>query len=104
MCLGRDPLAHRAELFDESNVVPLDVQCNIHTSHMVYQGLDKSSTECINGTFSRVSSVSDRLTGPNINQELYVPKCRTDCCIEIYGLKGHIITMKSVWKSGNPRL
>ena len=78
VCLQRDRLTHRSDLFAESNVTPLDVQRKLHTCEIVYSGLNELSTPFINNAFSRVSENSERVTRSSIRNELYIHKYRLD--------------------------
>ena len=59
VCLQKDRLTHRSDLFAESKVVPLDVQRKLHTCEVVYKGINGKSTPFVNNAFSRVSDMSE---------------------------------------------
>ena len=69
---------HKAELFSQADVFPLDVHRKMHTASFVYQGLNEQSTSFVNGCLSRVSNVSARMTRSRIENKLYIPRCRTE--------------------------
>ena len=78
-CLKRGPMSHRADLFEDSGVLPLDVQRKIHTAHFVNRGLNQESTTYLNDMFTRTASVMERVTRSTIQDKMYIPKCRSQC-------------------------
>ena len=90
-CLHRGPLSHRADLFSDSGVLPLDVQRKVHTSHFVNRALNQESTTYLNDLYTRASSVTERMTCSTIQGKLYIPKCRTQCASDNIRVRGENI-------------
>ena len=78
-CLQRGPMSHRADLLQDSGILPLDVQRKMHTSHFVNRVLNQESTSYLNNMYTRTSSVTERITQSTIQDKLYIPKCKTQC-------------------------
>ena len=72
-------MAHRADLFADSEVLPLDIQRKVHCSHFVYRALNQESTNYLNDMYSKSNRVIGRVTRSTINDNLTVPTCRTEC-------------------------
>ena len=78
-CLQRGPLSHRADLFKDATVLPLDVQRKVHCSHFVYRALNQESTTYLNNMYSKGNRECGRITRSSIEDKLTVPLCRTEC-------------------------
>ena len=78
MCLQRDKRTHRKDLFDEDQVIPLDVQQKLDTCQIVNSGLNGQSMPFVNNLFSSVSEVSTHVSRSSIKNDLHVPKTRLD--------------------------
>ena len=78
-CLQRGPLSHRADLFNDSNVLPLDVQRKVHCTHFVYRALNQESTRYLNNMYNKGNRNCGRMTQSTIKDKLTAPPCRTEC-------------------------
>ena len=72
-------MAHRADLYADSDVLPLDIQRKLHGSHFVYRALNQESTNYLNDMYSKVNRETGRVTRSTINDRLTVPTRRTEC-------------------------
>ena len=80
MCLRRNKMTSRREIFSKSGVMPLHVQRNISTLATVHKALNMNSTPYINDMFSLNTNddSSRRLTRSQIRGDVKVNKCRLE--------------------------
>ena len=90
-CLKRGRMSHRAHMFRDSGVLPLDVQRKLHTAHFVNRGLNLESTSHVNNMFTRSAQLVERVTRSTIQVKLYIPRCRTQCADGNIRVRGAII-------------
>ena len=78
ICLQRDKRTHRKDLFDEAEVIPLDVQRKLDACQIMNSGLNGQSMPLVINLFSRVSEVSTRVTRWSIKDKCgYLPLSAT---------------------------
>ena len=80
ICLNRDRYTSREQLYKESGICSLSKSRELHTSKLVYLGLNQESTPFINNLFSKVSEVHDIQTRSSLMSDVYVPRSKPECC------------------------
>ncbi len=91
ICLKRGRMSHRADLFRDTGIIPLDVQRKLHSAHFVNRGLNQESTAHVNNMFTRSSDVTERMTRSSLQDKLYIPKCRTQCADGNIRVRGAVV-------------
>ena len=70
----------RKSLYEEAGISSLAKSRDEHASKIVYLGLNQQSTSFINEMFSELSDFHSETTRSSLMEEVYVPRCKLECC------------------------